>query len=202
MDPKLDTPESPSPSRLPADGLARREALLKGLGKGGAALAVAGVPVRALATTPTLFTKDGTRCSISGMQSGVNSQVTLRATCQGKSPGYWHQFGRWIDAQRVHKDTPFGVLFRDPTNRYAAYTLFQFVCGIGNGGGNAGVQLNNTDEWHWCCAWMNAAANNVPGTGVVDLPYTAAEVVQIYADPASFNTTREQALFFFKKLEN
>ena len=28
------------------------------------------------------------------------------------------------------------------------------------------MQLNATDEWHWCCAWMNAMANGVPGIEV------------------------------------
>ena len=98
-------------------------------------------------------------------------------------------------------------------NPLAGYTLFQFVASIGNGA-NAyvgdwvppplppGVKLNNTDEWHWCGAWMNAAANNIGGTGVVDFPYTPAQVVAIYGNPGSFNTTRAEALKFFKKLEN
>lgn len=221
-----------SPADLSSAALARRHMLLKTLGKGTAVAAAASIPMRTLANTPTLLTMDGTRCSISGMQSGNNSRMgTTISRCTGKSPGYWHKPEHWTSAQRLQAATPFGVLFLDPANALAKYTLFEFVCSIGNGApdstadkGNAGdkadkgkkqdngelvapvlppgVKLNNTDEWHWCCAWMNATANHSAGSGVVDFPYTPTQVVAIYGNPTSFNTTRAQALEFFKKLEN
>lgn len=232
MPPTNEHPVTDASTPLTGAALARRQALLKGLGKGSAALAVASVPMRTLANTPTLFTLDGTRCSISGMQSGNNSRITTRATCLGKSPGYWHTYARWIPSQRAMWNVTFGSLFGDVTSPVAGFTLYDIVCSIGNqatddgkgggkkggGGGGAlppgpdnpvfspnpaGIPFNNRPEWHWCCAWMNAMANNIAGTGVVDFPYTPSQVIAIYQNPNSFHgVTREQALEFFKKLEN
>ena len=229
MPPSHEQPVSDHPTPLSGAALARRQALLKGLGKGSAALAVASVPMRTLANTPTLFTLDGTRCSISGMQSGNHSRITTRATCLGKSPGYWHKYSHWIPSQRARWNVTFGSLFGDVTSPVAGFTLYDIVCSIGqvDGGGGkkggsgggagqppgpdnpvyspnpAGIQFNNRPEWHWCCAWMNAMANNIDGTGVVDFPYTPSQVIAIYQNPSSFHgVTREQALEFFKKLEN
>lgn len=188
----------------PDVALARRSMLLRSLGKGSAVLAATSLPMHTLASSTTFVTTDGKGCSISGMQSGVNSKNPTTTLCKGKSPGYWHTFSHWTYAQKKQKETTFGVLFKDTTNVYAGYTLFQFVCGIGNGGAvlPPGVKLNDTDEWHWCCAWMNAAARNVASSGVVGFPYTRSQVVDIYNNPTKYNTTRADALLFFKKLEN
>lgn len=206
-----ESPVSGQSRALSAEALARRKVLLKSLGKSSAVVAAAAVPMHTLASSPTLFTADGTRCSISGMQSGNNSRLTRDGVCTGKSPGYWHKFEHWTEEQKLMKDLPFGILFGDVGNRMAGATLKEIVCSIGNDDGEKGMgkkvdsysmKYNNTAEWHWCCAWMNAQANNRPGTGVRDFPYTPRQVIAIYQNPSSFNTTRDEALMFFKKLEN
>jgi hypothetical protein len=216
------------PNAMSAEALARRSMLLKSLGKGSAVVVAASVPMHTLASSPTLFTADGTRCSISGMQSGNNSRITSEGICRGKSPGYWHKFEHWTADQKLSKDDKFGLMFGHPKSKVASEvagaTLYEIVCSIGNtvedsshgngkgngkgngnGNGNGSVgsaKYNNTPEWHWCCAWMNAMANDRPGTDVVGFPYTPSQVIGIYQSPTSFNTTRAQALEFFKKLEN
>ena len=210
-------PESTTP--LTSAALARRHMLLKSLGKGTAALAVASVPMRTLANTPTLVMMDGTRCSISGMQSGNHSRMGPTSTCVGKSPGYWHTYSHWIPAQRANWNVTFGTLFGDLGSPVQGFTLYDIVCSVGNQGGTPpppgvppgpdhpvfspgaeGKKFNNRPEWHWCSAWMNAVASNIAGTGVIDYPYTPAQVIAIYQDPEDFHgVTREFALNFFKK---
>lgn len=209
-------PEAAAP--MSSAALARRHLLLKSLGKGSVALAATAIPIRTLAVTPTLRV-DGkeVRCSISGMQSVAPSRMTDTVACTGKSPGYWHKFEHWTPEQKAAAMTPFEVLFMSvgSVGQLGRFTLYDFVCSIGGskpGGGKpapvggasmptftAGVEamnLNTTDEWHWCCAWMNAMANGVPGTGVQYFPYTPLEVTALYRGP-----NRAGALQFFKLLE-
>ena len=216
-------PEAAAP--MSSAALARRHLLLKSLGKGSVALAATAIPIRTLAVTPTLRV-DGkeVRCSISGMQSVAPSRMTDTVACTGKSPGYWHKYEHWTAGQKMAAMTPFEVLFLSvgSAGSLGRYTLYDFVCSIGGvkpGGGDKddkgnkpkapgttdaptftpgveNMQLNATDEWHWCCAWMNAMANGVPGTGVQYFPYTPLEVTALYRGP-----NRAGALQFFKLLE-
>lgn len=200
---QTDAPRQPS---TPAS-LARRSMLLRSMGKGSAVLAAATLPVHTLSNTPTIVIKGtNVRCSISGMQSGMGSRMPATDTCAGKSPGYWHKPGHWTAAQKTvilsNPRTTFNGLFGSASSAdLGLFTIEEYLTGIG-GGKNNPLTLNNTDEWHWVCAWMNAMANNVAGTGVVNLPYTPQQVILIYQDPGSFNTTRTEALNFFKMLEN
>lgn len=186
--------------------LERRALLLKSMGKGSAVLAAASLPVHTLATTPTIVIQGtNTRCSISGMQSGMGSRIPATDTCTGKSPGYWHVESNWTPAQRLvinstPKTTFEGWFGAASTSYLGSCTLYQYLTSIG-GGANGSLTLNNKPEWHWVCAWMNAMANNVAGTGVRNFPYTGPQVVQMYRDPGLFNTTREKALEFFAMLE-
>jgi hypothetical protein len=210
------------------EALARRRMLLKSLGKGSAALAAASVPMHTLASSPTLRTVDGTRCSISGMQSGNNSRnPSASGSCRGNSPSYWSDYVNWTDGQKKEENTLVGQLFGDSAFGEKGVTLRRIVCGIennalvspqdvskgkgkgkgkGEGQGNAStstntsrVIYNGTDEWHWCCAWMNAMAKNQ--NGVVNFPYSPEEVINFYRNP-TVNTPRKEALAFFELLEN
>jgi hypothetical protein len=182
----------------------RRLFLLKTMEKGGVAAASASMVT--LANGGTLYkTTDGTRCSISGMQSGANSRQTQQATCTGKSPGYWHKYENWIPDQKAKKDTLFRDLFGDsPRSALRDKKLKEIVCSIGDN--NTGEKYNTYKEWHWCCAWMNAVANGTPG--VSNFPYTPSQVIEIYANPLKYikaidaDTARAIALEFFGKLEN
>lgn len=187
----------------------RRAMLLTSMGKGSAVLAAASLPIHTLANTPTIVIKGTkTRCSLSGMQSGMGSRMPATDTCTGKSPGYWHKPEHWTAAQSAI------INLTDPTNsptfnvwfgpassaQLSNATLYQYLTSTG-GEQNNSLKLNNTDEWHWVCAWMNAMANNVAGTGVNNFPYTGPQIIQLYRDPVLFKTTRADALAFLKLLE-
>lgn len=194
---------APAPESTLAS-LERRALLLRSVGKGSAALAAASLPVRTLSNTPTIVINGTkTRCSISGMQSGMGSRMPVTESCTGKSPGYWHKPSHWTPAQQsvINAGTTFNQLF-DPvsTSVLGSFTLLEYLTSIG-GGPNNPLKLNDTDEWHWIGAWMNAVANNTAGTGVINFPYTPFQVVEIYRDPGAFRTTRAEALSFFKLLE-
>lgn len=210
------TDKTVEPSMQPPLGsIERRAMLLKTMGKGSAVLAAASLPIHTLANTPTIVIqgvkdKDGraVRCSISGMHSGLGSRMPATDTCTGKSPGYWHKPEHWTAAQ---SDL---INLADPTNsptfatwfgpasstRLGNATLYQYLTSIG-GGSNNKLRLNNTDEWHWVCAWMNAMASDVSGTGVVNFPYSGPQIVQLYRNPTAFNTTRAGAIAFLKLIE-
>jgi hypothetical protein len=195
-----ETSASSPPSGMSKEALARRRMLLKSLGKGSAALAAASVPMHTLANSPTLLTKDGTRCSISGMQSGNNSRLTGAETCQGNSPDYWRKYENWTPNQKKSEDVKFGLLFGPTDNKKIEdATLKEIVCSIGKNDEKKNVNYNNTPERHWCCAWMNAVANGEKG--VVNFPYKPEEVINFYLLP-TVNRTRKDALNFFKLLEN
>jgi hypothetical protein len=133
--PELNKSSLPSqPQAMSAEALARRNMLLKSLGKGSAVVAVASAPMHTLASSPTLRTADGTRCSISGMQSGNNSRApSASGTCLGKAPSYWSNFDNWTNMQKAQADSTFKALFQDAGSTKAASTLREIVCtDIGN----------------------------------------------------------------------
>lgn len=190
--------------------LARRSLLLRSVGKGSAVIAAATLPVHTLATTPTIVIQGKTdtngrpyRCSISGMQSGMGSRMPATATCTGKSPGYWHKPERWTQLQRaVILATPrptFNSFFGPPTTSNGHRTLEQYLRTIGDAYPGQIPGLNNTDDWHWIAAWMNAIANNQ--VGIQNYPFTAPQIVELYRAPENFNTTRAEALMFLKLRE-
>lgn len=204
--PKNETPTVP----VTPESLARRSMLLRSVGKGSAVLAAASLPVHTLATTPTIVIQGKTdtngrpiRCSISGMQSGMGSRIPATATCSGKSPGYWHKPERWTSSQRaVILATPkptFNNFFGPPSTSLGNHTLEQYLRTIGDSYPGQVQGLNNTDDWHWIAAWMNAMANNV--AGIQNFPYTGPQIVQLYRNPEMFNTTRQDALAFLKLIE-
>lgn len=175
-------------SNIPS--LARRHALLKGVGKGAAVMA-ASVPIRTLAAPTTLtFTADGRRCTISGAQSGVHSADTLTLVCGGYSPGYWGQADS-ADPTKPRRTWPTDPnatcrsIFKNSTLRNANYTwptLFQVM---------SDTRFASSDEFHWIAAWLNATAK------ALNFPYSAAEVLGFYNAGAGA-TSYQNALKFFK----
>jgi len=190
--------------------------LLKSLGKGSAVLAAASLPIHTLANTPTIVIKGRTdeddrsiRCSLSGMQSGMGSRMPATQVCTGKSPGYWHKPEHWtpeqssvISLEDPTKSPTFEKWFGAPASstELSNATLYQYLTSIG-GGPNNSLKLNDPDEWHWVCAWMNAMANGVGDTGVTNFPFTGPQIVLLYREPSLFKTTRADALAFLKLIE-
>ena len=179
-----DTAEANRPTLSP-DALARRQMLLKGLGKGSVVLA-ATVPLQTLAGQ-SLLTFDGKhQCSVSGMHSGVHSATpTNTPVCGGYSPGWWKQVN---DAGTAPRRTwpllPNGWTYN--TKCSAVFSLHPLS-------GNPTLfevmrNFPNTDEYHWICAWLNALSQSF------NFPYTGQEVLDFYYSPSQY----ADALAFFK----
>lgn len=203
---KVDTLRQASTSA----SLERRALLLRSMGKGSAVLAAATLPVHTLASTPTIVIQGAKdqdnkpiRCTISGMQSGMGSRMPATDTCTGKSPGFWHKPEHWITSQKdiilARRKPTFNSFFGPPTTTKGMHTLEQFLRTTGQPYRGQVKNLNNTDEWHWIGAWMNAMANRQ--VGIKNFPYTAPQIIDLYRNPQKFNTTREKALDFLKLIE-
>jgi len=181
---------------LSSRALARRQMLLKGLGKGSAVLAAATVPMHSLATTGTITNtgkggEPAVRCGISGMMSGVHSRETFTTVCSGYSPGRYKKIENWpnyrasavdawnsVNGKSFHKTTKFSEVF---------------------GGGLAKGMLDimnddeSSDEFHWIAALLNAVGG-APSS--FNFPYTGSEVLAFYKGAGQY--TAEKALAFFK----
>lgn len=162
----------------------RRRLLLKGIGRGGALLAGAAVPIRTLAAIPSV-TASGRICSISGVQSAVHSGPTSLPTCAGRMPVSYAEVENW-----PYGDTTYtvGLVSFDKTSK------FQEVFGT-SPNGNALLKnilklMPSSDEAHWIAALFNAIR---PPPGY-EFPYSPSEVLDLYHDPAR----SDAALAFFK----
>lgn len=188
---------SGSTEPLSASALARRRALFKGIGKGGAVIA-ASVPIQTLAS-PTLLTFDGLICSVSGMQSGVHSATPGQtATCGGYSAGHWGtkepnvnpakpKYPQWYSLPNGWTyETPFKNVFGSWPNSSANPTLFDAA---------HKSAYRSMAEFHWVCAWMNAVAK------VFNFPYTPDEVVDFYKLGPASQTYRDALAFFSNYME-
>lgn len=171
--------------QLSSIAVARRRALLRGVGKGVAVLA-ATAPIQTLAGQ-SLLTFDGNhQCSVSGQHSGVHSATpTNTPLCGGYSPNYWGQ--RATDGTSPLQTWPtnyqatFNSIF---TQSSITATLFQIM-------DNGGQQYLNSDERHWLGAYLNALS------GSFNFPYSGADVIAYY-NQGSGSPAYEAALTFFK----
>jgi hypothetical protein len=178
---------------IPFTLLQRRRILLKSLGRGSAILASA-VPIKTLAGQ-SLLTFDGKhQCSISGMQSGVQSAVPAGTpVCGGYSPGWWGQ----ADGEKSGDDDSLKPRRTWPAlpNGWTYKTPCQTVFTRRSLPGNPSLfqvmhppTYANTDEFHWVCAWLNALSHSF------NFPYTGQQVLNFYYSP----TESQSALAFFK----
>lgn len=160
----------------------RRRLLLKGIGRGSALLA-ATVPIKTLASTPSV-TANGQICTASGTQSAAHSQATNLPTCGGLSPGYYMKIGHWPN----YPTTTYTV----GVKTFNQNTKFNTVFGGGKSVGMLTIMNTNpvnNDEFHWIAALLNAI--KAP-SGYV-FPYSAPEVLALYKGNQS-----AAALTFFK----
>jgi len=159
----------------------RRRLLLRGIGKGSALLA-ATVPIKTLASTPSV-TANGQICTASGTQSAAHSQATNLPTCRGLSPGYYMKIEHWPN----YPSTTYTVGITFDQN-----TKFKDVFGGGKSVAMLeimNIQPANNDERHWIAALLNSI--KAP-QGYV-FPYSATEVLALYNGPQS-----AAALTFFR----
>ncbi len=167
---------------LSSDVLARRRMLLKSLGKGSALIA-ATVPLQSLATSSALLTRNGLRCSVSGMQSSVHSkQPTSSVICGGYSPGWWGQEEKNSKPPSPSRPWPSGyatMLCTDKftkssldTNQpqhgatYTRKTLFQVM---------SDSNFKSTETRHWIGAFLNGFYQSSN-----DFPYSGQEILDFY----------------------
>lgn len=169
--------------------LARRRVLLKGLGKGSAALAVV-VPIQTLAANTII---GGTKlCTVSGVQSNVGSHNTgTQTTCSGYQPSHYATLANWpgySSSPARATNTVDGITFDE-----TAY--FNTVFGGGSSSSNAAKLLtivtsgSPEPEQVWVTALLNAIKNPVG----FNFPYTPTQVRAFYAGPQA-----AQALAFFR----
>lgn len=192
------------------DSIARRRAILKGLGVGGAALAAASASTRSLATGGGMMKlrNNGNyyHCVVSGFQSVVQSLNQAQVTeCTGQNVSWYckkstytcNNAGEpggsnpWTNAGDCWPNWPklstgqagfiCGLITVQPK------TKFKDVFGGGETktfGAICNVPSSTSDDVkYWCTAIMNAARSNVGGVSF-DFPYHQTEVRAFYADPA------------------
>lgn len=176
---------------ISGDALARRRALLKGLGKGAAVLA-SSVPLKTLAST-SVFTNPGKggapviRCGLSGMQSGVHSRETVTDTCGGYSPGFYKKSGNWPSGTNPNATCVSVFSNCTLTMPSSAGTRPATLLEVMN-------NFESSDEFHWIAAWLNGIA------GVFNFPYSGPDVLNLYygRPVAGVTYTYAAALTFFK----
>ena len=199
--------------RLSSNALERRRVLLTSLGKGSVVIAAASAPLKLLAGQTTISgSSPQQRCSVSGQQSGVHSQTVGGAVCTAHSPGYWHKCDHWLSAQTqllvLATGYPtFKTIFGGAAeNDFTKLSMVALITGVGNDKNDNNncpasypttkLGVSSSSEWHWACAWMNAVAGTVSGSGIMNFPYTPAEVIAFYQ-----GSNAAAALAFFTSIE-
>ncbi len=158
---------SGSNESLSAAALARRRALFKGLGKGGAVLA-ASVPIQTLAGQRVLTNGGMHQCSVSGMQSGVHSADPSAIFCEGYDCDHW---GTKKPGKNEPLNWPANCNYQAQCENVfprcgfpANCTLFEAICPTSG-------KTASSDKRHWICSWLNA------NSGVGNYPHKPQEVV-------------------------
>lgn len=184
-------------SRLPGEGQttvqsgeilsstaqARRRALVKGLGKGGAALATV-APIQSFAA-PSLL-PGNTICSVSGAMSGVNSQHTGGTGCEGYNPTHYftQQVNGGGNVKVVAANWPAGLnasslkvrdIFPSSSNTTPVLDALQVA---------PQPETAASDLAFWIAAYFNAKVYYK--TAPLNFPYTAAEVQAQFGDTANW----------------
>ena len=191
---KFEVMEQGEVESLSCTAVARRRALLKGIGKGAAVLA-ATVPLQTLASQSVLTYDLQHQCSISGMFSGVHSTTTTSdtPTCLGYKPSryatlsFWPGYNAGPPPHAVN--TVDGITFDEDTS-------FATVFGGGSSGNSNAARLltivtsgSPEPEQVWVTALLNAIKN--PAN--FNFPYTPSQVRAFYA-----SSQAADALSFFR----
>ncbi|WP_077034257.1 hypothetical protein [Pelomonas sp. KK5] len=151
-------PEAPR-DETPLQGvvLARRRALLSGLGKGGAVLAVAAKPIQSLAGSTIITCQNGTtkvHATVSGCGSAVNSIVAGGGVTQVDCKGYHHSY--WCQT---------GVTWPSGCSKSATfYDCFQTYLPNGTNKTVMNCLKANDDSSIWCAAYLNSLKFYSAGT--------------------------------------
>lgn len=171
---------------LSIEAVARRRMLLSSLGKGATVLAVT-VPIQTLAAQVSLTptgkggVAGGFRCTISGQMSGVHSNETIKAICNGRSPGWW---GQTDDGKVPRRTWPYSTPSEIYSNKFPtpALTAVPKVGTVLSHAPSLFEVMNlpayaNSQTRHWIGAWLNGL------NGSNNFPYTGAEILDFYNSP-------------------
>nr|WP_315429971.1 hypothetical protein [uncultured Albidiferax sp.] len=165
---------------LASDAMARRRMLLKSLSKGSSVVAAAAIPMHTLAGTGTLAkTTAGTRCTVSGMASGIHSKDTTSNTCSGSPPSRYSDCANWPGYNATSKTCSNTVGSKTFTENSTFYSVFG--CGSSTKLKNVVQTSSSSDE----CVWVTALLNSIVGmtgttsTGVKNYPYKPTEVIAL-----------------------
>jgi hypothetical protein len=177
---------------LDSAALARRRALFKGLGKGAGVLAAA-VPLQSMATgTKTVCGRQGSYvvCSTSGANSAANSVSPSTPIACGQHPSKY--CGAPPCAWPCSDNVKCNTIFKDCSIRKAGNTQMTLMEVLGNtstsGSVNYGAAGSRAKLRSWIAAWLNSQKSTNK------YPYTASQVLGLYADPAK----RASALYLFQ----
>ena len=181
------------PEVLSSAKAARRRLLLKGVGKGGAVVAAA-LPLKSFATVDEskrlyilpIGSTGKNQCSVSGQHSGFHSgSPETTSQCGGCTIASWCSASRtWpsgCNKSATCKSVFSGCTLTVPTSGSPSSrpaTLLEVLS-----------KWPNSDDAHWVCAWLNSC-----GPSSLGFPYSSANVLKFYGDPA----TKSAALTFFK----
>ncbi len=181
------TPDEAVPA-IAGDALARRRLLLKGLGKGSAAVAVL-VPIQTLAAIEPLSPR---LCTVSGVQSNVGSGRTGGTTtnCSGYAPSHFATLANWPGFTPGPGNSAGSASFQVGTQTYTDATRFNAI--FGNTGSNTKLldvftlSTSSASEKVWAAALLSAVKKLLLGLGPTQIgsagyfPYTPAEVVALF----------------------
>lgn len=190
------TEELNKEAALSALAMARRRAILKGLGKGSAVM-VAAVPIHTLAANTILG--GGKLATVSGSQSVISSQQTGPQTVSsGYAPSYYATVANW----------PNYTVDSNSRKSEASETANSFVNGIavnpdekfndvfGHGSRTKLLALLKNSSASDEAAWVTALLNALKNPAGFNYPYSAPQVLAFYQDNSPLKV--EQALAFFK----
>lgn len=215
----LGSTEQGKAETLTSAAIARRHMLLKGLGKGSAALA-ATVPLQTLASQ-SVFTYNGPgtatqiRCGVSGMTSGVHSRDVTTTQCMGYSPGYYktHAWPANVNKTALittvcSKSTLKTYVCTETVKVRGVETVQVTRSNVRSRDGSCTVEVStlfdvidfheSSDEFHWVCAWLNGSGGAPAGW---NFPYTGAEVIALYENNDSYPSGKSPLDFFKTYME-
>lgn len=160
--------------------------LVKGLGKGTAALAVV-TPIQTLAA-PNLKRL----CTVSGMQSNVGSGRTGVNTdqCKGYAPSYYADLAHWPNTNGGPPTNPNSMVGAVNVNKDATFIS---IFGTGSSIGLLTIltATPTSDE----AVWVTALLNGIKQPAGFLFPYTGSQVIAYYNSP---NPDKSNAFTLFK----
>ncbi len=181
---------------LSALAIARRRAVLKGIGKGSAVM-VAAVPIHTLAANTILG--GGKLATVSGSQSVISSQQTGPQTISsGYAPSYYETVANWPNytVSSSTKKSEDSATANSAVNGIAVNPDEKFKDIFGHGSRTKLLDILKNSPASDEAAWVTALLNAIKNPAGFNYPYSAPQVLAFYNDTNPLKVA--QALAFFK----